>query len=204
MPSAAPTLFAKTPPVDPPAPAQVVGVGLDVSLTGTGVCVLMAGPDGDRHTLRTIATAPKDFPNKFDRIDHIVDSVQFLLPPAGPTVMVAVEKPFIHPQHIANNDALIVVGYMVRRMLTRNGYTFANVQNGHVKQFVAGTGAAKKADMQRDVLWRWGVRTADDNQADAAGLAHIARALWQRRNVEGAAWPSWYSDTIDKIERSQS
>lgn len=198
-------LLSPAPPREPPAPAGLYGAGLDVSLTGTGVCVLGAGTDGaDQYRMATIHTAPGDFANPYERIDHIADAVLFHLPPATASVTVAVEETFIHPERAASNHALVAVGFMVRRALTRAGYAWFNVHNAHLKRYVAGTGKAKKADMQRDVLWRWRIKTADDNQADAAGLAHIARAIAMiRRGQNPEVWNPADREVLLKIGKGK-
>jgi len=212
-------LFDAKPPPEPPLPSGVVAVGIDVSLTATGIAVLK---DDGTHHIDTIHTAPGDFDSRFARIDHIVDAIQFNLPPPGAGVIVCLEKPFIHTAHISNSEALIAVGYMVRRHLTRNGYDYIDVTPAHLKQFVSGTGSAKKSAMQMDVLWRWSVRTADDHQADAYGLARIAARAWQWKlaRLNGGsgsvdaiigelateavdAWPSWLRSIMAKIIESK-
>jgi len=49
-----------------------------------------------------------------------------------------------------------------------------------LKKFITGSGGAKKEMVIREVFRRWKIEAADNNQADAAGLAYVGAAYLGR------------------------
>jgi Holliday junction resolvasome RuvABC endonuclease subunit len=67
--------------------------------------------------------------------------------------------------------------WMVRVALIEAHVPFAIVAPKSLKKYVSSSGLSEKGIMIREVFRRWNIEAADDNQADAAGLAKIAESL---------------------------
>ncbi len=154
-------------------PVTCVSVGLDMSLSATGVCV----KDGVSIMLDTIKTTPKNFRNDLARLRHIVDATLMRIP--ANVTMVCIEDYFT-PANKAQLGAaikLVALGTLMRMAMYEKGIPFYVVAAGQIKKFVSGKGSAPKSIIVREVYKRWGVEASDDNQADACVLAHIAEGL---------------------------
>lgn len=67
------------------------------------------------------------------------------------------------------------VGGIARLALQLARVPFVVVAPTQLKKFVTGNGAAEKKDVQTWLERKWSIRLAQDDQADAAGLAQVAR-----------------------------
>lgn len=143
-------------------------IGLDLSLTGTGVAQL--APDG------TIELATIKTPPHATMEGRLVDAAARVLAcvEAGDTVVV--EGPAMHAKGAAVVQ-IFGLNVLVRCSLHRRGNTFFVVSPNTLKLFAAGTGHAKKSEMMREVWKRWSINAADDNQADAAALAYLGACI---------------------------
>ena len=143
--------------------AQVVG--LDLSLTGTGVCLYSSG---------TIESYTIDTQKRLgmDRIDYIVSKC---LDAASSCDVIVMEDLALQSR---NGKAMERAGlaYVLRWRLWKVGKPFILVAPGALKKFVAGKGNAEKDKMILEVYKRFGIEAADNNQADAIGLAYIGAA----------------------------
>jgi crossover junction endodeoxyribonuclease RuvC len=170
---------------------EIVGVGLDLSLTGTGFCL----KSGNVLNVETIKTKPKDFPNKIERVKHIVTEVTKRIP--SDVSLVCVENYFV-PANRAQIGAamgLIELGWSVRLALYQLKIPFYVVVPQHLKKFGTGKGNCPKSIVIREVFKKWGFDAKDDNQADACVLANIAYEIAQwNENL-----PAYQLETIEKI-----
>jgi len=149
-----------------------------MSLTGTGVCLI----DGDKVTLNTITSLPKDFNDIHDRIDSVIERVKFYIPEH--TQLVCIEEAFFHVKNRKSAMNILALGYMVRREMIRAGYRLIDVAAMQLKKYATGKSKAQKDQIMMWVLKRWGIETQDNNQADACVLAHLAKAYIQDENFE--------------------
>jgi crossover junction endodeoxyribonuclease RuvC len=69
------------------------------------------------------------------------------------------------------------LGWMIRAMLVKNGFTYYEVAPGALKKFATGKGNTKKDEMVLPIYKRWGFEHSSDNVRDAYVLAQIAKAL---------------------------
>lgn len=143
-------------------------IGLDLSLTGTGVAVLQ--PDGALN-LTTLRTPPR--PSVEERL---VEAAGAALSYTQPGDIVIVEGPAMHAMGAAVVQ-IFGLNMLVRCSLHRRGNQFHVVSPNTLKLFAAGNGHAKKSEMMREVWKRWNVNAADDNQADAAALAYLGACI---------------------------
>ncbi len=176
---------------------KTITAGLDLSLTGTGVCAY----DGEQHQMLTISTKPKDFRNIYDRLDHIVSKAVGLLPDT--TAAVCVEAPFVRVMRggiDSSSKNLIALSHLVRRELTRREISFHDVAATQLKKYILGKGKGDKSLILREVFKRYGIEAGDDNQADACVLAHIAMGIVdQGKGMAGKARPAYQCEVIGKV-----
>lgn len=162
-------------------------VGVDLSLTGTGI----ATADGEL-TVRTNAADPIEM-----RLQVIRNAVLHRCAVVPPVDLVVIED-FVTRSPAAST--LGMVHGVVRVALTEAGIPFVLVPPATLKKYVCGKGTAKKDDMRMETYKRFGLDIADDNQVDAFGLramaldalGHPLRTMptAQRDSLEKITWPA--------------
>jgi crossover junction endodeoxyribonuclease RuvC len=148
-------------------------VGLDLSLTETGMCHWQSG-----HTPEVCSIRPSNGCRDFSRLKEIMERV--LDGCAGADVVVieglsmgkamgkAFERAGLH--------------YMIRYTLWVRKVRTVIVPPSSVKKFATGKGNSEKNLMLREVYRRFQVEASNDNEADAAALAFVGAAIagqWQ-------------------------
>ena len=179
----APTLPSPAAPAAGPRPRVL---GLDLSLTATGVCLT----DG---TTLTIKTRQKDGDR---RLVHIADAIASLVGD-GSTVDLAVVEDL--PKHAMAAGITGMVHGVVRAVLLRAGIPYTLVVPATLKAYATGKGSGDKTPMAMAAYKRAGREFADDNQCDAwwlraAGLDWLGQPEFdlpktQRERLAKAAWP---------------
>ena len=168
-------------------------VGIDPSLTATGICVI--DHDGKTH-LKTIRTKPDTFRSRYQRLDFIADFIRDMLQKLlNPVVFI--ERPFVNPKNMTAQQDLLALGHLIRRRLFYGEFPFRDVAPMTLKKFVCGKGNSEKSMMLMRVYQNWDISADDDNQADACGLAHMAKAM---EVVQGRGdpemWPKYQLQVI--------
>jgi crossover junction endodeoxyribonuclease RuvC len=140
-------------------------IGIDLSLTGTGLAHL--GIDGK------IVTRTLDPGKRLgrDRRDFIADTLfklhgdQFCIEGLafGSNTPSAMER--------------AAMWYRVVDDFEREGCRVIVCPPATLKKFVTGSGKGEKEMMIREVYRRWGVEARNNNEADAAGLLQVGRAV---------------------------
>lgn len=178
----------------PPGAASPAGedatplvVGLDLSMTGTGVCT----PDGETSTIRT---RPQDGDV---RLTHIVDEIRDLNCGFPAAAYVAVIEDL--PTHAKSAGITGMVHGAVRHYLQGRGVPYVLVTPATLKKYATGRGNADKTAMAIAALKRGNREFADDNQVDAwwlyaAALDHYGAPLFSvpqshRDALAKVAWP---------------
>jgi len=149
-------------------------VGLDLSLTGTGFCVKR----GAELQMVTIKTTPKTAANDLARLQYIRDTLMEMIPDS--TMMICVEDFFVphNPMQMNSAKGLIMVGTVTRIAMLERGLPFLVVADTQLKKYATGKGNGPKGIVIREIYKKWGINAADDNQADACVLAHMAEAIY--------------------------
>lgn len=172
-----------------------VTVGLDLSLCSSGFCLL----DGDNVTVETVKTTPKTCENDLARFAYIRKEIIGRIP--SNVDMICVED-FFAPFGPSAGSAisLAMLGAVIRVALWEATMPFYVVSPNQLKKHVTGKGAGQKSVVLREVYKKYGIDCKDDNQADAAALAHIARDL-----LTGASddWPEYRKEVMKKIEQER-
>jgi Holliday junction resolvasome RuvABC endonuclease subunit len=143
-------------------------VGIDPSLTGTGLVIL--NKDGVITYQELISTKPSteiEF-----RFEHIVNKLKLALSKeedVHPKVCMEGLSYCSKGQSVLELSALHYMIRMMLRMFLKVPYEV--IPPTVVKKFVSGSGAAKKELMLLNVYKKWGVSFEDNNLADAYSLA---------------------------------
>lgn len=177
----------------------MITVGLDMSLTGTGFCILT----DDKCEIKTIKTKPADFKNILVRLQFITDEV-FKSLPSLPDVIII--EDYFTPQNKAQIGAalnLVALGTLIRIRLYQAGLKFIVVNNQQVKKWITGKGNAQKSMIIKEVYKKLNIDAKDDNQADACVMAHIGRGLlnWMQGNISDAK--QYEIDVYNKISEKK-
>lgn len=148
----------------PPSAKQSV-LGLDLSLTATGLAVLCK----DR-SYQVITIRPKS--KKRHRLNEISAYVQEAIDEFN-IVFAVVEGYAMNPRAGSRVFHIGELGGVVRADLLMYGLAFAEIAPTSLKKFVTGRARAPKNAMKKAVLDRWNVEIVTDDEADAYGLARI-------------------------------
>jgi Holliday junction resolvasome RuvABC endonuclease subunit len=180
------TLFEPEVPAPAAGPGALRVLGLDLSLTATGVCLT------DGATL-TIKTRQKDGDH---RLVHIEDALTSMIGD-GSTIDVAVIEDL--PKHAMAAGITGMVHGVARAVLLRAGIPYALVVPATLKAFATGKGAGDKTPMVMAAYKRAGREFGDDNQCDAAwlrwagldwyGQPEFSLPQVQRDRLQKVTWP---------------
>ena len=163
-------------------------VGLDLSLTGTGMCRIDAG----KATWAVFGTTSKQPKRAAPVPEHVWEIMRL-----GQTLsrvrdftqgatLVAVEE-FAFGIQGAGARTNAGLGYLVRYWLWREGIPFITIGTAQVKKFAVGRSSEKGPDGKmrgvpkeiiiREVFRMWGHAVEENNCADAITLAYAAMGL---------------------------
>ena len=153
------------------APPSPIYVGLDLSLTSTGIAIIHDGTA----TVRRITSKPKPKATTADqaeRLDILVSQIISAIPPSDST-MVAIEG----PSYGSSGSAAHILGglwWLVRHSLRVEGLDVTVVAPGTVKKYATGSGNAAKDQVLAAVVRRYpDVDVTGNDEADALVLAAI-------------------------------
>lgn len=172
-------------------------VGLDMSLCSTGIAIIQ----GTQIMTDTVCTKPKNFDSPFTRVDHIITSVMGTMLPSIPT-MICIEDYFTpsNRSQVGAAMKLIELGFSIRRELFWSGMPFFLIAPSQLKKFVLGKGIGAKSLILKEVYKKWDVDCNNDNEADACGLAYLAKALWDwEHNRAGTDWKKYEKAVLKTI-----
>lgn len=144
-------------------------MGLDLSLTGTGLVILNAS--GDAIDSMTISPKLRDM----ERLAFIRSTVGKVLSNYNP--MLTCIEGYSMGSRAGQLASIGELGGVIKLLLHRNGFRYTIVAPTQLKKFVTGKGNAMKDEIMMHVYKRWGWEAKDNNQADAYGLGRIALAL---------------------------
>ncbi|MFE9810669.1 hypothetical protein [Streptomyces sp. NPDC005548] len=177
-----------------PAPTDLQVIGLDLSITSTGVCL----PDGSTFRIRT---RQKDGPR---RLTVIRDRLTIEIAEQRPQLAVIEDLPTkMHPRSLKPVAALHGV---VQALLVDAGVPWAYIAPATLKKFAADNGGASKTDMTAAAFLADGATFENDEGADqvdawwlrAAGFDWVGLPLFtmpeaQREALCKGDWPDAYA-----------
>ena len=151
-------------------------MGLDLSLTGTGVVVLK-----DDHVVLEllIKSKPTDKKRPVDEIERIVlikEKIISIIKEFNPD-MVVIEGMAFGVRNATALTQLSGLNYMIREYLWKNKIDFRIVAPTSLKKFITGNGKAKKEEMMISVFDKFHVSFVDDNIVDSFSLAVVGRTI---------------------------
>lgn len=166
-------------------------VGIDPSLTSTGIIVLRNGELGKALTTKNepkLGTIER-VRRIYEQINNVIENLSTCYVNAyiGDKRMIRWEPPsliviegFSYGSKGRGVFDIAYLGWRIREELeryrTEDDIPWLEVSPSQVKQFATGKGNANKEIVLQQVYKRWGVEFNDNNQADAYVLAQIGRA----------------------------
>ena len=157
-------------------------LGLDLSITATGVCL----PDGSTYTVKTKQE------NGDERLLTIRHAVQSAVT-AGVDLAVIEDL----PTHAKGSGITAMVHGVVRTVLMGRGVPYVLLVPATLKAYATGKGNADKSTMAVAAFKRAGREFADDNQCDAWWLWH---AGLDRYGAASFVLPAVQRARLDKVE----
>jgi len=148
-------------------------VGIDPSLTSTGIVVLRGGEVELAETIKT-----KSNYSLIHRVSVIYRAITNIV--EGLTTDLIVIEGFSYGSKGRAVFDIAYLGWRIREELERlrvqNGIPWLDVPPAQLKKFATGKGTANKEVIMQQVYKRWGVEASDNNVADAFVLAQIGQA----------------------------
>ena len=168
-------------------------IGLDLSLTGTGVVVTSAGAITHSECIKSkpCGKLPTD---ELVRLLTIANEIDTIVAKHKPGVAVIEGLAFM-----AKGTSLVQLAglnYFVRTNLYHRNIPFYIVAPTSLKKFVTGSGKGDKNQMLLEIYKRYGESFLDDNVADAFGLAKIGEAV-----LGGAQLTSFQKEVIALVSK---
>ncbi|MEW2351480.1 hypothetical protein AB0904_27905 [Streptomyces sp. NPDC006684] len=170
-----------------PRPPRPVVIGLDLSLTSTGV----AG-EGWTDRIRTKLRGDA-------RLVHVIGTVKTFIRSAD---MVVMEGPAYGHAALAGHEDLAGLRVLVRTYCYQHGIPYAVVPPSTLKLYVAGYGRASKGEVRSAVRDRYGIECEGPARYDEADAYSLVAAAYdwlglplaalpdrQRAALDGVAWP---------------
>jgi len=144
-------------------------MGLDLSLTGTGVVVL--NYDGTVAEHITVSSKLRDM----ERLAYIRSMIGTIVSKHNPS-LTCIEG-YSMGSRAGQLASIGELGGVIKLLLFRNDFRFQLIPPSQLKKFVTGKGVGIKDEVMMHVYKRWEWTPVDNNQADAYGLSRIALAL---------------------------
>lgn len=156
-------------------------VGIDPSLTGTGVFLLY----GDKYDGKIIKTVPSKFSCSISRCDYISELIINFIDEKlkmGLDLSMICSEDYFTGINGGTVIQLAELSTLIRYKILKRGFPFAVVAPKKLKKFVTGNGNSKKNVMLKAVFKKWEYDLSDDNIADASGLANFAKKVYMIHN----------------------
>lgn len=152
----------------------MITLGVDLSLTATGIAVLEDGKLLYRGVIRSkpVGKKPKD---EIARINTIVEQVIVHIEKYTPRIVVLEGLAFMAKG--TSLAQLSGLNYLVRQALYKMEIEFIIVAPSSLKKFITSRGNAQKDEMMLFVYKKYGVTILENNENDAYCLAQVGLAL---------------------------
>jgi len=151
----------------------MIYLGVDLSLTGTGLCVL----NGDNNETATIKTSYKGC----KRLEFIKQSVMAYVEFHNPDTVIL--EGYSYGSRIGQAFSIGELGGVVRLGLSSK-YSVLVVPPTCLKKFITGKGNASKDVMLMKTFKKYGIEFTDNNKCDAFGLAQMGKAFSEGTKIK--------------------
>jgi Holliday junction resolvasome RuvABC endonuclease subunit len=156
-----------------------VYVGIDQSMTGTGVCVF----DSQHQLIGEKLIETKAGSHPMDEVQRIItlfsETHKFVMSLALGRKVCAVMEDFAFSQ--AHQMAKLGgLGWHFRIMMSRTDWHFGCCGTNVLKKFATGKGTCEKDQVMLGVYKRWTYESSDNNVADAYVLGRISLAAYAK------------------------
>jgi len=164
-------------------------LGIDPSLTGTGVVALEDGKIINQQLIKTKPT--KGSLAELQRLIKIVDSIEY-----GEAELAVIEGLAFMSRNTTSLVQLSGLNYMIRHKLYKLNIPFLIVPPTSLKKFITSKGNAPKECMLMDIFKRYGEEFRDNNLADAFSLAVLGDAVINPSDKTKV----YQQEVLDKLE----
>lgn len=160
---------------------EPVGLGLDPSLTGFGIC-FSSSVDASRYMAFRLKPRGKKVDRLIEIEDFILEVVRQLTRVRRCSIAHLAMEGYAMgmrsgaTQAFSLGEAGGIAKVTLRQTLHSSGYPTI-VPPTSLKKFVTGKGNAKKDSILLSVYKKWGIEFKDDNMADAYGLSRLALGM---------------------------
>ena len=172
-------------------------LGLDLSLTETGFCVIDF--DGKFDVLKDkglIKTKLKGV----ERLEYLENSLKYLIKEFKPDI--AILEGYAMGIRGGRTFNIGEWGGIARLTLFKKKVKYLSVSPKSLKKYATGNGNSDKNMMLKTVFQKWGFDATDDNVADAFALAKVGSAIYQvDNNMPNVKLRGYEIEALEKIER---
>lgn len=152
-------------------------LGLDLSLTGTGIITIDKNGKIDLEALVKSKKNGETPTNELFRLNKIIDEIKDIIDKNKDIKLAAIEGIAYGVSKTTHLAQLSALNYMVRNVLCEMAIPFVVVAPKTLKKYITETGNASKEMMMLETLNRFGESFGNDNLCDAYGLAQIAKDM---------------------------
>lgn len=153
----------------------ITSIGLDLSLTGSGVVVLNNGKIVKQQLIKSKPVGDKPI-DELKRIRKIVEGIEVVINEHKPTIAVIENLAFMARNTTALTQ-LAGLSFFVRAVLFDHNIPFYLCAPTTLKRFATGKGNSEKDHIILEVYKQYGIDFVDNNVADAIFLAKIGSAI---------------------------
>jgi len=153
----------------------MIAMGIDLSLTGTGLVVIKDGKIVEQQLIKSKPVGNKPI-DELARIRKIVEQIRETVDKYRPDVAVIENLAFMARNTTALTQ-LAGLNYFCRAMLKDYGVPFYLCAPTTLKRFATGKGNCPKDNIMMEVYKRWHVTITNNNLADGFILSKIGQAL---------------------------
>jgi len=166
-------------------------LGLDLSLTGTGIIKLRDGSIVDEKLIRSKKSGERPI-DELERLLKIVEQID-----VKGCDLVSIEGMAFMVRKTSSLVQLAALNYFVRKKLYENNIKFIIVAPTTLKKFITGKGNSEKDTMFLEIYKRYGLSFTNNNIADAFSLAKVGQTLLDKN----AKLPEFQKDVINLIKK---
>lgn len=149
---------------------RVCAMGIDPSVSGTGIVVLMGGEQKPTH-VETLSSKLEGLNRTKDIVTRVMQTVESVDP-----THIVIEGYSLNMKNASSVVPLVELGGIMRLMLMLDGKGWYDPRAGELKKFVTGSGTAPKDKVMMMVHVKFGYMSENNNIADAYALAAMGLA----------------------------